>query len=80
MYAIGTATSRMPSTSRLYPDSFDVSPFRVGTNASEIGVDCLDWRGMIVQANTRPREILRDGDGLVDRGGFLRARLATTSR
>ena len=41
-----------------------------------IAVVCLDWRGMIVQANTRAREILRHGDGLMDRGGFLRARLA----
>jgi len=40
-----------------------------------IGVICLDWRGMIVQANTRARGILRKGDGLVDRRGFLRARL-----
>ena len=45
-----------------------------------IGVMCLDWRGMIVQANTRAREILREGDGLVDRGGFLRARLAADDR
>ena len=41
-----------------------------------VGVVCLDRRGMIVQANTRAREILRDGDGLMDRIGFLRARLA----
>lgn len=41
-----------------------------------IGVLCLDWRGMIVQANDRARAILRQGDGLIDRAGFLHARLA----
>ena len=41
-----------------------------------IGVICLDWRGTIVQVTTRAREILRHGDGLVDRRSFLRARLA----
>ena len=39
-----------------------------------IGVICLDWRGMIVQVNTRAREILRESDGLEDRRGFLRAK------
>ena len=41
-----------------------------------LGVVGLDWRGMIVEANSRARVILRHGDGLEDRGGFLRARLA----
>ena len=36
---------------------------------------CLDWRGMIVQANSRACAILRQRDGLLDRGGFLCARL-----
>ena len=40
------------------------------------GVVCLDWRGKIVQANDRARAILRGGDGLTDRDGFLRARRA----
>ena len=41
-----------------------------------VGVLYLDRRGMIVTANDRARKILRQGDGLSDRGGFLRARLA----
>ena len=41
-----------------------------------IGVVCLDWRGMIVQTNARARQLLRRGDGLLDRAGVLRARLA----
>ncbi len=45
-----------------------------------IGVVCLDWRGMIVQANCRARSILRHNDGLVDRGGFLRAHVAADDR
>ena len=36
----------------------------------------LDGRGKIVEANSRAREILRQGDGLSDRDGVLRARLA----
>ena len=40
-----------------------------------IGVICLDWRGVIVHANTRARQLLRKGDGLMDRRGLLRARL-----
>ncbi len=40
------------------------------------GVICLDWRGKIVQTNDRARAILRGGDGLADRDGFLRARHA----
>ena len=42
-----------------------------------VGVIYLDRRGMIVEANSRAREILRRGDGLVDRDGALRARQAT---
>ena len=41
-----------------------------------VGVLYLDRRGMIVTANDRARKVLRRGDGLSDRGGFLRARLA----
>ena len=41
---------------------------------AQAGVICLDWRGKIVQANDRARAILRGGDGLTDRDGFLRAR------
>ena len=39
-----------------------------------VGVICLDRRGLIVQVNTRAREFLRDGDGLVERRGRLRAK------
>ena len=40
---------------------------------------CLDWCGMIVEANSRARALLlRHGDGLVDRGGFL-ARVAAAA-
>ena len=42
---------------------------------NEVGVIYLDQRGMIHQANARARDILRRRDGLMDRGGFLRARL-----
>ena len=38
-----------------------------------VGVICLDSRGVIVQVNTRAREILREGAGLVERRGLLRA-------
>ena len=54
----------------------------LGTSLAELldntmaGVLYLDCRGMIVQANARARAILYDGDGLADRGGFLRARRA----
>lgn len=41
-----------------------------------VGVLCLDWRGMIVHANARGRDILRHGEGLVDREGFLGAQTA----
>ena len=39
-----------------------------------VGVICLDRRGMIVQVNTCARELLREGDGLVERRGLLRAK------
>ena len=39
-----------------------------------VGVICLDSRGMIVQVNARAREILREGAGLVERRGVLRAK------
>ncbi len=39
-----------------------------------VGVICLDSRGLIVQVNTRAREILREGAGLVERRGLLRAK------
>ena len=39
-----------------------------------IGVIHLDRHGRIVEANDRARTILRRGDGMSDRGGFLRAR------
>lgn len=43
---------------------------------SRIGVIHLDRRGAILAANDRARKLLRRGDGLSDRGGFLGARLA----
>ena len=39
-----------------------------------VGVICLDSRGLIVQVNTRAREILREGAGLVARRGLLCAK------
>ena len=39
-----------------------------------VGIIQLDARGRIVAANDRARGVLRAGDGLVDRGGFLFAR------
>ncbi len=41
-----------------------------------VGVIYLDARGRIFEINDRARAILRQGDGLTDRGGVLRARLA----
>ena len=41
-----------------------------------IGVVYVDRRGKIIEANTRAREILRRGDGVADRDGALRARVA----
>ena len=43
---------------------------------TEVGVIYLDQRGMIYETDARARTILRQGDGLLDRGGFLRARLS----
>ena len=40
-----------------------------------VGVIQMNRRGMIVVANDLARAILRKGDGLSDRGGFLEARL-----
>ena len=42
---------------------------------TRVGVIQLDRRGRIVEANDRARDILRRGDGLSDRNGFLSARL-----
>ena len=42
---------------------------------TEVGVIYLDQSGMIYETNARARTILRQGDGLLDRGGYLRARL-----
>lgn len=41
---------------------------------NRVGVVHLDRRGRIVGANDRALSVLRQGDGLADRGGFLRAR------
>ena len=38
------------------------------------GVICLDWRGTIAQTNSVGRAVLRRGDDLIDRDGYLRAR------
>ena len=43
---------------------------------TRVGVIQLDRRGRIVEANDRARAILRQGDGLFDEGGFMRARLS----
>ncbi len=40
---------------------------------TRFGVIQLDWRGRIVDANDRARDLLRRADGLTDQGGFLRA-------
>lgn len=42
---------------------------------TRVGVVQLDRRGVIMAVNDRARAILKQGDGLADRGGFLRARL-----
>ncbi len=44
---------------------------------NQVGVVFLNRRGRILDANGSAREILRQGDGLSDRDGVLRARLAT---
>ena len=41
-----------------------------------VGVVCLDRRGAMVETNARALEILRRGDGLHDRNGFLHAQSA----
>ena len=52
----------------------------VGTSTAQLlasprfGVIHLDRRGRIMTANDRALEILRQGDGLADRAGFLQAR------
>ena len=38
------------------------------------GIVQLDWRGRIVVANDRARDLLRTGDGLFGKGGYLYAR------
>ena len=43
-------------------------------DSTRSGVIQLERRGRIVEANDRARDILRHGDGLFDRGGFLHAR------
>ena len=40
---------------------------------ARIGIIHLDWRGRILEANDRARDLLRQGDGLVDRDGLLSA-------
>ena len=53
----------------------------VGTSTAQLlasprfGVIYLDRRGRIMTANDRALEILRQGDGLADRDGFLQARV-----
>ena len=42
---------------------------------TRVGVIQLNRIGKIVAANDRALDILKEGDGLLDRGGFLRARL-----
>ena len=42
--------------------------------ARRVGIVLLDRRGRIVEANDRARALLRDGNGLTDRQGYLVAR------
>jgi len=55
----------------------------LGASATElfdtprIGAIYLDRHGRILEANDRARIILRHGDGMLNRGGFLRARRPT---
>ena len=44
---------------------------------TRVGVIHLDRQGRIIEANDRAHDMLRRGDGLLDRGGFLRAWLPT---
>ena len=46
-------------------------------DATRISVIHLDHRGRLMEANTRALRLLRQGDGLFDRDGFLRARLSS---
>ena len=46
-------------------------------DATRVGVIHLDHRGRLIEANTRALRLLRQGDGLFDRDGFLRARLSS---
>ena len=43
-------------------------------DSSRVGVVHLDRRGRVLEVNDRARDILRNGDGLSDRDGTLRAR------
>ena len=45
-----------------------------------IGVLCLDWRGMIVQANARARDLLCRGQSLLHRDSYLHGRTAEDDR
>ena len=45
-------------------------------DSARIGVIHLDRRGRIMEANTPARRLLRQGDGLFDQDGCLRARMA----
>ena len=40
-------------------------------DATGLGIAQLDGRGRIVAVNERARQLLRTGDGLFDKGGFL---------
>lgn len=44
-----------------------------------IGIVHLDSGGRIIEANGRAHRVLRQGNGLFDHGGFLRARLAANN-
>ena len=44
-----------------------------------VGVVHLDSGGRIIEANDRARRVLRQGNGLFDQGGLLRARLAVNN-
>ena len=46
-------------------------------DSTRIGVVHLDRRGRIIEANAPARRLLRQGDGLFDQEGFLRARMAS---
>ena len=45
-----------------------------------VGAICLDWRGIIVRSNTRADALLRSRDALLNRDGFLRARVPSDDR